>query len=172
MLIDVSPTGPGSARGWCRWRGNRVPCALGRGGIRAVKFEGDGATPAGTWPLRHVLYRADRLFPGRFPLPSRAVRRGDGWSDGPRDPRYNRPVPLPHAFGHERLWRADELYDLILVLGYNDDPPVAGRGSAIFLHRARDDYSPTEGCVALGLEDLLHLVADLAARTFVRIREV
>jgi L,D-peptidoglycan transpeptidase YkuD (ErfK/YbiS/YcfS/YnhG family) len=99
-------------------------------------------------------------------------RRGDGWSDGPRDPRYNRPVPLPHAFGHERLWRADELYDLILVLGYNDDPPVAGRGSAIFLHRARDDYSPTEGCVALGLEDLLHLVADLAARTFVRIREV
>lgn len=111
------------------------------------------------------------MSPGPLPLPSRAIRLCDGWSDDPQDSRYNRPVVLPSAFSHERLWRADRLYDLVLVLGYNDHPPVAGRGSAIFLHRARDGFAPTEGCVALAWDDLLRLVGALDARTVIRIRE-
>lgn len=172
MFIEVSPARPGSTQGWCEWPSNRVRCALGRGGIRARKVEGDGVTPAGNWPLRHVLYRGDLLGPGPLPLPARAIRLGDGWSDDPRDPRYNRAIGLPSPFGHERLWRADRLYDLVLVLGYNDDPPVPGRGSAIFLHRARDGFAPTEGCVALEMGDLLELVGALEAETVIRIREV
>jgi L,D-peptidoglycan transpeptidase YkuD (ErfK/YbiS/YcfS/YnhG family) len=121
--------------------------------------------------VRRVLYRADRLDPGPLALPSRGIRIHDGWSDDPRDPRYNRAVRLPTSFGHERLWRTDRLYDLILVLGYNDAPPVAELGSAIFLHRARDDLAPTEGCVALEMGDLLRMVRSLSARSLVRVRK-
>ena len=171
MEILVTAAGIGATRGWCAWAGQRVPCALGRAGVRRVKHEGDGATPVGRWPVRHVLYRGDRLDPGPLALPARAIRHRDGWSDDPRDPRYNRAVPLPSRFGHECLWRADRLYDVILVLGYNDAPAVPGRGSAIFLHRARDDLGPTEGCVALRGTDLMRLVGALDASSAVRVRE-
>jgi L,D-peptidoglycan transpeptidase YkuD (ErfK/YbiS/YcfS/YnhG family) len=129
-------------------------CAVGRGGLRRAKREGDGATPVGAWPLRRLLYRPDRIAPPDAALPARALGPEDGWCDDPADPRYNTPIALPDPAGHERLWRADGLYDLIVILGHNDDPPVAGAGSAIFLHVARPDYGPTEGCVALALDDL------------------
>jgi hypothetical protein len=106
----------------------------------------------------------------RCRLPAHAIRLGDGCSDDPRDPRYNRPVCLPSSFGHELLWRADRLYDLVLVLGYKDDPPVPGPGSAIFLHRARHGFAPAEGCVALEKDDLRRLVGTLEAKTIIRIR--
>jgi len=144
-------------------------CALGRGGVRAAKREGDGATPAGTFPLRRVLYRADRLAAPRTGLDVAAIARDDGWCDDPADPLYNCPVRLPFAAGHEKLWRDDALYDVIVVLGHNDDPPVPGAGSAIFLHVARPDYGPTEGCVALALDDLLVVLADCAPGDAIRI---
>ncbi|TPG58069.1 hypothetical protein EAH89_08870 [Roseomonas nepalensis] len=132
-----------------RWR-----CAIGRGGIRADKSEGDGATPRALLPLRRVLYRADRLPPPRCAVPVEPLAPSDGWCDDPADAAYNRPVTLPHPARHETMWRDDHVYDIVGVLGWNDAPVVRGRGSAIFLHLARPDYAPTEGCVALALPDL------------------
>jgi L,D-peptidoglycan transpeptidase YkuD (ErfK/YbiS/YcfS/YnhG family) len=129
--------------------------ALGPAGIRAEKAEGDGATPAGLLPLRRVLYRADRLRAPRCAVPVEPLAQEDGWCDDPDDPAYNRRVRLPFAGHHEELWRRDAVYDVIGVLGWNDAPPARGRGSAIFLHVARPDYAPTEGCIALALPDLL-----------------
>jgi L,D-peptidoglycan transpeptidase YkuD (ErfK/YbiS/YcfS/YnhG family) len=133
--------------------------ALGRAGIRVHKQEGDEATPAGVLPLRRVLYRADRVK-----LTGCAVRReplaeDDGWCDDIYRPAYNTQIRLPNDARHEKLWRDDGLYDVIGVLGWNDAPVVPGHGSAIFLHVARRDMAPTEGCVALSLPDLLDLLA-------------
>jgi L,D-peptidoglycan transpeptidase YkuD (ErfK/YbiS/YcfS/YnhG family) len=141
-----------------------VRCALGRGGVCPgdEKREGDGRTPAGLWPLRGVLWRPDRLATPRSRLPTRAIEPHDGWCDDPSDHAYNRAVRLPYAASAEHMWRADGAYDLVVVLGYNDDPVVPGAGSAIFMHVARPDYAATEGCVALQREDLLTLVSYVA----------
>jgi L,D-peptidoglycan transpeptidase YkuD (ErfK/YbiS/YcfS/YnhG family) len=143
------------------WNGHRVKAALGKGGLKtaAEKREGDGAGPIGAWPLRRVLYRPDKGPPPRTALPVQAIGREDGWCDAPMDPAYNRPVTLPYPASAERLWRDDGLYDLVVVLGHNDDPVRPGAGSAIFLHLAKPDYSPTEGCVALARADLEALLA-------------
>lgn len=148
-----------SAEGWIDWGAGRRACALGRGGVRPDKREGDGATPTGRFPLRRVLYRPDRGPAPATVLPCAAIDPGDGWCDDPADPAYNRPVRLPHPARHERMWRDDALYDLVIVIGHNDDPPVAGLGSAVFVHLARPDWGPTEGCVALARADLLELLA-------------
>ena len=150
--------------------GRQFPCALGRGGISAAKREGDGATPAGSFPLRHVLFRADRLARPATALAVHPIAPDDGWCDDPADAaHYNRPVRLPHAGRCERLWRADALYDVLAVIGYNDAPPVPGLGSAIFLHVARPDYAPTEGCVALALPHLLAVLATCTAASLLQI---
>ena len=137
--------------------GTAYPCAIGRGGIAEKRGEGDGITPVGRWPVRRVLYRPDRVTPPETALPVAAIDPADGWCDDPNDPaNYNRPVTKPYAGSHEDMWRDDRLYDLIVVLGFNDDPPAAGAGSAIFLHVARPDFAPTQGCVALS-EAALHI---------------
>ena len=138
--------------------GLRLRPALGRAGVRTHKQEGDGATPAGLLPLRRVLYRADRVARPRAAVPAMPLAPHDGWCDDPAHADYNRPVRLPHDGRHEELWRADAVYDLIGVLGWNDAPVVRGMGSAIFLHVARPDFAPTEGCVALALPDLQGLL--------------
>lgn len=142
------------------WRGKPLRCAVGRGSIGETKTEGDGVTPVGRWPLRRVLYRGDRLAAPETAFPLAPIGPDDGWCDDPGDPAYNRPVRLPYPASHERLQREDGLYDVVVVLGHNDDPVVPGAGSAIFLHVARDDYAPTEGCVALALEDLLRVLRE------------
>lgn len=142
----------------------RQRAALGRGGVRTHKQEGDGATPAGLLPLRRVLYRADRVARPRTAVPAMPLAPHDGWCDDPSHADYNRPVRLPHDGRHEALWRADAVYDVIGVLGWNDAPVVRGMGSAIFLHVAQLDFAPTEGCIALALPDLrLLLNAGLTA---------
>lgn len=148
----------------------RFRCAVGRGGIRQAKREGDGGTPAGVWPLREVLYRADRIAKPKTALPVRALSPNDGWCDAPGDANYNKPVRLPYPASAEQLWRADHIYDLIVVVGYNDAPVVPGAGSAIFLHFARSNYSPTAGCVAFAPADLLKVLAmtDQRSRLVVR----
>jgi L,D-peptidoglycan transpeptidase YkuD (ErfK/YbiS/YcfS/YnhG family) len=135
-------------------------CTLGSGGVVAadLKREGDGATPLGVWPMRQVFWRPDRLAQPLTQLPVIALRPDMGWCDDPAHPDYNRQVALPFSAGHEKLWREDHVYDLIVVLGYNDDPVIPGRGSAIFLHLARPDFSPTEGCIACSQQDLLDLL--------------
>lgn len=148
-----------AADGRAVWRGRELRCAIGRGGIAARKTEGDGTTPGGRFPLRRVLYRADRTDRPRTGLPCGPIAPRDGWCDAPGDPRYNRPVGHPYPASAERLWRSDACYDLLAVIGYNDDPVIDGAGSAIFLHVARPGYPPTEGCVALALEDLRTVLA-------------
>ena len=139
--------------------------ALGRSGVRALKREGDGATPLGSFPIRLVLYRADRVHRPRVPFPLRAIRGDDGWCEDPSDRNYNRLVRLSPRSTADRLTRADHLYDVILVLGHNDQPRVRGRGSAIFVHLARDGLAPTAGCIALSRRDLLTLLAELRKDT-------
>lgn len=136
------------------------------------KTEGDGGTPVGMFPLRRVLYRPDRLDAPATGLPVEAIKPDQGWCDDPAHPDYNRPVSLPFAASHEKLWRDDGVYDVIVILGHNDDPPVPGKGSAIFMHVARPDYGPTEGCVALALEDLLDVLAKCRPGDTIRINGI
>lgn len=151
--------------------GREVPCLIGKGGTIAAadKREGDGATPLGRWPVRMVLLRPDRIPSPALNLPWRWLRPDDGWSDDPADPAYNRPVRHPHDHSAEKLWRDDGAYDAIVVLGHNDDPPVAGAGSAIFLHcTAGKDF--TEGCVAIARDALLEILPRLMPGDTVDIR--
>lgn len=160
MIIEVTRDG------WLSYEGRRIRCALGPAGVTSNKHEGDKATPLGTFPLRRALFRGDRLTQPVTALPIAPISENDGWCDDPKSSQYNQQVTLPHDASCESLWRADPLYDLIVVLGHNDDPIVAGNGSAIFLHVAQADFSPTEGCVAIALEELISLVeaADLETR--------
>ncbi|WP_183188753.1 L,D-transpeptidase family protein [Ancylobacter tetraedralis] len=156
-------------RGWLFAGGPPMPVALGRTGIRRDKREGDGATPAGIWHPRELRYRADH---GQRPLtriPARPTRREDGWCDDPTDGRYNRPVRLPFAPSHEDMWRADALYDLVIVLDHNERPRARRRGSAVFLHLAREGFEPTAGCIAFRRADLTRLLARLSPRTAIRV---
>ena len=139
-----------------------IACTLGRSGVCAAadKREGDGCTPLGEWPLRGVLLRPGKIDPAAIQLPWRWVREGDGWSDDPADPAYNRPVHLPRTFSTESLLREDDAYDVIVILGHNDAPPVPGQGSAIFLHLS--EGRPTAGCIAIDRGDMLKLLPMLA----------
>lgn len=134
------------------------------------KREGDGASPVGRWPLRKVYYRPDRIDDIETRLPVVALTEVDGWCDAPDDPAYNRKITRPYAASHEVLWREDHAYDIIVELGHNDSPPIPGLGSAIFLHVAKPGYTPTEGCIALALEDLKTVLKDASAQTVLDIR--
>lgn len=169
--LIVRPIGDALHEGRAEWRGHFLRCALGRGGIRTDKVEGDGATPAGAFPFRRLFYRADRLALPVTSLPTHPIGRDDGWCDDPADPLYNRPVRLPYPGRHERMWHADALYDLVLVIGHNDAPVLPGRGSAVFVHLARPDFGPTEGCVAFTAGDLLSILAECEPATIVKIAE-
>jgi L,D-peptidoglycan transpeptidase YkuD (ErfK/YbiS/YcfS/YnhG family) len=151
LLVDSS--------GFAAWGSWRMRCALGKGGISDQKHEGDGATPVGAFAMRRLLYRPDRETRPTTLLPVSVISQADGWCDAPRDKAYNRPVHLPYRASAEHLWREDHLYDLLVVLGYNDDPVVPGQGSAIFLHLAAPDFAPTVGCIALKRDDLLAVIA-------------
>ena len=151
-----------SGAGMARMAGRSFRCAVGRGGVSSAKREGDGATPIGTWPLRQVLYRRDRGMRPVTALQTTALRPADGWCDAPSDPNYNRMVRHPYPASAEHLWRRDSIYDLIVVVGYNDAPVIPGKGSAIFLHVARPDYSPTAGCVAFSRRDLVTILGMLS----------
>lgn len=135
-----------------------MACTLGRSGVCAAveKREGDGCTPLGNWPLRGVLLRPGKIERPAIQLPWRWVREGDGWSDDPVDPAYNRPVHLPRPFSAESLLRKDDAYDVIVVLGHNDAPPMPGQGSAIFLHLS--EGRPTAGCIAIERFDMMKLL--------------
>ena len=144
-----------------RLNGRLTRCALGKTGVIEAKLkrEGDGKSPLGVWTIRRVLYRPDKGERPQTSLPTRALERDDGWCDAPEDPAYNRAIKLPHPASAEHMWREDDVYDLVCILAHNDDPPVSPLGSAIFLHLARPDYSPTEGCIALSREDMLELLS-------------
>lgn len=150
----VRALGLGAKRGRLKIGHQSIPCGLGRSGRRVLKREGDGATPLGRWILRQVFYRSDRVLRPRTGLPVRPLRPTDGWCDAPGDRNYNRYVTHPYPMSAEHLWRQDHLYDIVVVLAYNERPRVRGRGSAIFMHLARPGYLPTEGCISLSARDM------------------
>lgn len=149
-----------TTQGRITWRSQAYRCAIGKGGIRNRKAEGDGATPAGTFLLKTVYYRADRIEKPHTGLTLRAIKKLDGWCDDPNSPNYNRLISLPFIGSHEKLWRADDLYDILVTIGFNDTPPVKQMGSAIFLHIAKPDYLPTNGCIAISRDTISLLLKD------------
>lgn len=173
MQLHLVPRDPkeNPAAGLLLGPGDEIACAIGRAGIRSDKREGDGTTPTGTFPLRRVFYRPDRVPRPATGLPVEALSPADGWCDDPEDAAYNRLVRLPYGTSAERLWRDDHLYDIIVVIGHNDDPVVPGRGSAIFLHVAGPGLAPTEGCIALEEPQLTALLAELGPGDEIEISE-
>lgn len=157
--------------GCLTWPGGAARAVCGRGGVRGGKREGDGASPAGTYPLVAAYYRPDRFAaPPASGLTLTALSPDHGWIDDPDDKLYNRPVLLPYKARHEPMWREDGLYDLVVVIGYNTDPPAPGLGSAIFLHVAQPDFAPTEGCIAVGRDVLAGLLALIGPGSTIAIR--
>jgi L,D-peptidoglycan transpeptidase YkuD (ErfK/YbiS/YcfS/YnhG family) len=146
------------------------PCALGAGGLKRAKREGDRASPIGTFSLLFGFYRPDRHRRLRALLPLNPMRPELGWCDDSTSPTYNRRVATSCPWSHERLWRDDRLYDVVIVLDYNYHPRRKGRGSAIFLHCADPDFAPTEGCIALRIDDLRRLLPRLAPDVVLTVR--
>ncbi|WP_151719833.1 L,D-transpeptidase family protein [Gemmobacter serpentinus] len=154
-------------QGWQARFGDRVwQAGVGRSGIAVKQIEGDGVSPIGCWPIRRVLYRADKLDAAPVSVfPTAEIAADDGWCDAPNHPDYNRPVKLPFAASHEEMWRKDDLYDIVVVLGQNDDPVIPGAGSAVFLHIASAGYGSTAGCATLTRADLLEFLSLAQADT-------
>jgi L,D-peptidoglycan transpeptidase YkuD (ErfK/YbiS/YcfS/YnhG family) len=153
-----------------RFLGRRLPCTIGRSGTfpAGKKREGDGATPAGVHRIIGMLYRPDRMArPADWALP---IGPCDVWSDDPRDEDYNLMVRAPHGFSHERLRRADPMYDLVIVTDWNWPDAAPGRGSAIFIHQWRRPGAPTAGCVAMSRGDLHWIAPRITHKTRLVVR--
>lgn len=176
MEIIVTPVSENPSRGILKFGTKIFPCALGKKGISTIKEEGDNKSPVGQFSLRSIYYRYDKLEkPIYSKVPLMALLKEDGWCDDPNDDAYNKSVMLPYHASAESLWREDDLYDILVVLGYNDDPVEKGKGSAIFMHVAHDleddQYLGTEGCVSLKKTDLLELLPSLTPETSLKINQ-
>jgi L,D-peptidoglycan transpeptidase YkuD (ErfK/YbiS/YcfS/YnhG family) len=163
--IRIYPAAGDPCRGWLTAGGQTVPVALGRGGIRANKREGDGGTPKGKFRPRRLWWRADRHPRPRTLLPVRAIQPEDAWCEDPQSRHYNQPVRLDRDRGGDRLKRDDHLYDFIVEIDHNRSPRIAGRGSAVFFHLARENFSPTAGCVSMTKGAMLRLLQRLGPET-------
>ncbi len=157
------------SRGWLIADGQAIPVALGRGGIRANKREGDGGTPRGIFRPVRLWWRADRHPRPRTVLPVRPITPADAWCENPADRHYNQPIRLTRTANGDRLTRDDHLYDFIIEIDHNNRPRIAGRGSAVFLHLARDNFGPTAGCVAMTQPTMLRLLRRIAPQTRIEI---
>ena len=163
--MRIRPAAGDPCRGWLTAGSQTIPVALGRGGIIANKREGDGGTPKGTFRPRRLWWRADRHPRPQTFLPIRAIRPEDAWCEDPHSRHYNQPVRLDRDHGGDRLKRDDHLYDFIIEIDHNTCPRVAGLGSAVFLHLARQDFSPTAGCVSMTKSAMLRLLRRLGPQT-------
>jgi L,D-peptidoglycan transpeptidase YkuD (ErfK/YbiS/YcfS/YnhG family) len=156
-------------QGWLIAGPHVLPVALGRGGIKANKREGDGGTPRGRFRPLRLWWRAERHTRPPTLLPSRRIGPYDGWCEDPSDRRYNQPVRVPLGSKADRLVRADILYDFIVEIDHNTRPRVAGRGSAVFIHVARPRFAPTAGCIALEIGALRRLLARVGSHTTIMV---
>jgi L,D-peptidoglycan transpeptidase YkuD (ErfK/YbiS/YcfS/YnhG family) len=163
--IRVKPAAGNPRRGCLTAGALTRPVALGRGGILANKREGDGGTPRGSFRPRRLWWRGDRHSRPRTFLPARIITGEDAWCEDPRDRHYNQRIRLGEGQGGDRLKRADHLYDFIVEIDHNTRPRIAGRGSAVFLHLARDNFGPTAGCVSMTKSAMLQLLRRLGPRT-------
>jgi L,D-peptidoglycan transpeptidase YkuD (ErfK/YbiS/YcfS/YnhG family) len=164
-MIRIRRSAGNSRRGWLTAGTATLPVALGRGGILANKREGDGGTPRGIFHPRKLWWRADRHQRPRTHLPVHAIRPEDAWCENPSDRHYNQPIRLTPGQAGDRLTRGDHLYDFIVEIDHNKSPRIAGRGSAVFLHLARDNFGPTAGCVSMTRSAMLHLLRRLGRKT-------
>lgn len=165
FVVRIRAAAGDPCRGWLTAGGHSVPVALGRGGIRANKREGDGGTPRGIFRPRQVWWRADRHPRPRTFLPVRAIRREDAWCEDRNSRHYNRPMRLRPGGSGDRLMRDDRLYDFIVEIDHNISPRMLGRGSAVFLHLARGHFAPTAGCVSMTESAMLRLLQRLGPTT-------
>jgi L,D-peptidoglycan transpeptidase YkuD (ErfK/YbiS/YcfS/YnhG family) len=164
-FIRVRASAGDPRRGWLTADGLTIPVALGRGGIKANKREGDGGTPRGVFHPRRLWWRADRhTRPNTF-LVARAIRAEDAWCEDPASRHYNRAIRLARGEAGDRLRREDHLYDFIVEIDHNCSPRIAGRGSAVFLHLARVNFSPTAGCISMTRSAMLRLFRRMGPRT-------
>lgn len=158
------------AEGRLMWPGGEARAACGKGGVKADKREGDGASPLGTFKLLYGFFRPDRVKWPQTALPMTPLRPDFAWVDDPEDRNYNRLVYLPYKAHHEKMWRDDPLYDIVVVVDYNIEPVKPGAGSAIFLHVARPNYTPTEGCIAVAYDDLVTVLGLIDPGSSITIR--
>ena len=163
--IRVKPAAGNPRRGWLTAGSLIIPVALGRGGILANKREGDGGTPRGIFRPRQLWWRGDRHSRPKTFLPARIITAADAWCEDPSDRHYNRRIRRGPGEGGDRLQRADQLYDFIIEIDHNTRPRIAGRGSAVFLHLARDNFGPTAGCVSMTRAAMLQILRLIGPRT-------
>jgi L,D-peptidoglycan transpeptidase YkuD (ErfK/YbiS/YcfS/YnhG family) len=156
--------------GYLKYKELKFKCALGKAGIGNKKIEGDNITPKGTFKIVKIYYRKDRIkkMPSKFKLIK--ITKKMGWCDDPKSKNYNQLINLPFQYRYEKLYRTDNIYDLILVLNYNLKPIIKNKGSAIFIHISRKDYKPTRGCVGLTKRNLLELVQSIKKEEKIKIQ--
>tara|TARA_E500000178_G_scaffold29507_1_gene26760 strand:- start:508 stop:1008 length:501 start_codon:yes stop_codon:yes gene_type:complete len=147
----------------------KVKCAVGKRGIGLKKKEGDSITPIGEYKIKYILYRSDRIKKIQSKLKKTIIKKNMGWCDDPKSDKYNKLINLPYTYSYERLFKKENIYDIILVLNYNMNPIKRGKGSAIFIHVAKKNYKKTQGCVAVKKSDLLRLIKEIRVNTKVKI---
>ena len=139
----------------------KVKCALGKRGIGYKRKEGDLITPQGEYKIKYILYRKDRVKKIKTKLKKVVIKKNMGWCDDPKSYKYNKLIKLPYNYGYEKLFRQDNIYDIILVLNYNMNPIIKNKGSAIFVHVAKKKFKKTKGCIAIKKNHLLKILKDL-----------
>ena len=147
----------------------KVKCAIGKRGIGIKKREGDLITPSGIYKIKYIFYRPDKIKNLKTKFRKKTINKKMGWCDDPKSKKYNKLINLPFKFNYEKLYRADGIYDIILVLNFNSKPIKRNRGSAIFIHIAKKNYSPTKGCVAIRRADIKILAKKIDKKTLVKI---
>ena len=147
----------------------KFKCALGKSGIEKKRIEGDNITPKGTFKIIKIYYRKDRIKKINSTFKLVEIKKNMGWCDDPKSERYNQLIKLPSKYGHEKFFRNDRIYDLILVLDYNMNPVIKNKGSAIFIHIAKNNYTKTKGCIALKKKDLIEIISKIKKDTKIRI---
>ena len=155
--------------GYLEYKNLKFRCALGKAGIKKKKKEGDNITPEGTFKIIRVYYRRNKIKNISTLIKKKEIKKKIGWCDDPVSSFYNKEIKLPSKFSHEKLYRKDNLYDLILVLNYNINPIIKNKGSAIFIHITRKNYEPTAGCIALKKRDLVELLKKIKKNTKIKI---
>jgi len=155
--------------GYLKYKNFKFRCALGKGGIKKKIKEGDNITPKGIFKIAKIYYRADKIKKVRTKVNTVKIKKNMGWCDDPRSIFYNKQIKLPSKFSHEKLYRKDSLYDLVLVLNYNTNPIIKNKGSAIFIHVAKNSYKKTKGCIALKKQDLIQLAKNIKKNTRIKI---
>ena len=155
--------------GYLKYKNLKFKCALGKAGIGKKKIEGDNITPKGTFRIVNIYYRKDRIKKLSSKIKLIKIKKKMGWCDDPKSKKYNQIINIPHNNSYEKLYRKDNVYDLILVLDYNMNPITKNKGSAIFIHVAKKKFKKTAGCVALKKEELIKLISVISNKTKIKI---